>query len=123
MKTTKIWLLSMGVAALTAGCSQQTLNSAQHDVQHDAAAVNRETQRAARKARPQLSQFQTGARVKAALVAADIQTVRVDVGPDGVALVGHVGSQADKARAVQIAQDTLGPDKVVRSRIVVQNPQ
>ena len=121
MKTAKTWLLGIGaMAALLAGCSQQTLNSAQHDVQNDATVVNRETRRAERKARPQVSKFRMGARVTAALQAADVQGVRVDAGTDGVTLVGRVGSQADKARAVRIAQDTLGPDKAVHSRIVVQ---
>ena len=63
-----------------------------------------------------------GARVTAALQAADVHGVRVDAGPDGVTLVGRVARPADKARAVHIAQDTLGPGKAVRSRLTVGNP-
>ena len=113
----------MGVRlVLLAGCSQQTLNSAQHDAQHDVGVVNQAAQQAAREAQPQLKKAGLGARVTAALQAADVHGVRVDAGPDGVTLVGHVARPADKARAVQIAHDTLGPGKAVRSRLTVGNP-
>ncbi|MBV9849460.1 MAG: BON domain-containing protein [Armatimonadetes bacterium] len=119
MRKTTVWLLCLGGAAALAGCSQQTLSSAQHDVQHDITVANQAAKKAAAAARPQLKKAGLGAQVAAALQAADVHGVRVDAGPDGVTLVGRVDSPADKARAVHIAQDTLGPGKVVRSRIVV----
>lgn len=119
MKKVPGWMLFLGGAVLLTGCSQQTINSAQHDAQHDAAVVNHEANKAVQEAKPQLKKADLGARVTAALGVANIHGVRVDAAPDGVTLVGHTASQADKARAVQIAQDTLGPGKAVRSRIVV----
>ena len=121
MRPTRSWIVVGlgGAAALLAGCSQQTLDSAQHDAQRDVSVVNQQAQKAAREARPQLQKAGLGARVTAALQAADVHGVRVDAGPDGVTLVGRVETQADKRRAVHIAQDTLGQGKVVRSRLVV----
>ena len=119
MKKTSAWIFSLSGLALLAGCSQQTLNSAQHDAQRDAGAVSRAANKAAQQAAPQINKARLGGRVTAALSAADVHGVRVDAGPDGVTLVGQVDSQEAKARAVHIAQDTLGPGKAVRSRIVV----
>ena len=108
-----------GALALLGGCSQQTINSAQHDVQHDAAAVTQAAQKAALQAQPQLHKAGMGARVTAALQAADVHGVRVDAGPDGVTLVGQANSRADKERILRIAHETLGPGKIVRSRIMI----
>ena len=123
MKKMSAWIFSLGGLALLAGCSQQTLNSAQHDAQRDAAVVSREAQRAANHAGPQINKARLGGRVTAALQAADVRGVRVDAGPDGVTLVGRVDSQEAKARALHIAQDTLGPGKTVHSRIAVDGRQ
>ena len=106
-------------ALLLAGCSQQTINSANHDAQHDITAVGQAASQAARDARPQLQKADLGARVTTALASANLHGIRVDAAPDGVTLVGRVRSQSDKQRAVQIARDTLGAGKVVRSRLVV----
>jgi osmotically-inducible protein OsmY len=108
-----------GVIPLLAGCSQQTLSSAGHDAQNDATIVSRETQRAARNAQPQVAKLRLGARVTAALEAADIHGVRVDAGEDAVSLHGTVDSADKKARAGRIARETLGPDKRVRNLLQV----
>ena len=74
MRKKGAWFLGQSVAAaLMAGCSQQTLNSAQHDAQHDVAVVNQATQKAAKEAQPQIKIASLGARVTAALQAAGIQ--------------------------------------------------
>ena len=104
---------------LLTGCSQQTLNSAGQDAQKDAAIVNRETQRAAKNAQPQLNKLRLGARVTAALQSADIHNIRVDADENGVSLHGTVDTAAQKARAGRIARETLGPDKTVHNQIQV----
>ena len=111
--------LAACAAALLSGCSQQTISSANHDANHDIGVVSRAASQAARDARPQVQKAALGARVTAALEAANLHGIRVDAAPDGVSLVGHVGSAADKQRALQIARDTLGPGKTVHSRLTV----
>ncbi len=106
-------------AALLAGCSQQTINSASHDAHHDVAVVGQAAHQVAKHVQPQVRKAALGARVTAALAAAGLNGVRVDAGPDGVTLVGHVPDGSDKERATQIARDTLGPGKAVHSRLTV----
>lgn len=101
------FLAFIGLAALS-GCSQQTLQSAQHDTQRNLAA-----------AQPQLAKLELGTRVTAALQAANVHGVRVDAGTNGVSLHGTVNSNAQKARAGQIARDTLGPSKTVSNQLQV----
>ena len=109
----------LGLAALT-GCSQQTLNSAHNDAQRDAAVVSRETQRAAKNAQPQLDKLRIQTRVTTALTAANLPTtIHVRADAAGVYLRGTVNSIGDKARAGQIARDTLGPDKKVHNQLQV----
>ena len=103
-----------------AGCSQQTLDSAKHDAGQDAAIVNRETQRAAKNAQPQMAKLRLGTRVTAALQSADIHSIRVDADTNGVSLHGTVDTASQKARAGRIAQDTLGPEKNVDNQIHVR---
>ena len=111
-------LLSLG--AILTGCSQQTLDSAQHDAQRDAAAVGQQAQQAERQARPQVDKLKLQSRVTAALAAANLPTtIHVRADTDGVYLRGTVGSAGDKKRAGQIARDTLGPDKAVHNQLQV----
>ena len=110
-------------AALT-GCSQQTLDSARHDTEHNAAAVNQQAQQAERKARPQFDKLNLQTRVSAALSAANLpSTIHVRADAGGVYLRGTVNSAGDKARAGRIARDTLGEDKAVHNQIQVTDGQ
>ena len=106
--------------ATASGCSQQTLDSARHDAQHNAAAVNQQAQLAEKQARPQVDKLKLQGRVTAALSAANLSpAVHVRADAEGVYLRGTVNTAADKARAGQIARDTLGPDKKVHNQLVV----
>ena len=114
-----VFLAVIGLAAAS-GCSQQTLNSAQHDAQHNAAVVSRQAQAAERQARPQVDRLKLQTRVTAALTAANLSpAVHVRADAEGVYLRGTVNTAADKARAGQIARDTLGPDKKVHNQLQV----
>ena len=109
-----------GVAVALTGCSQQTLDSARHDTEHNAAAVNQQARLAERRARPQLDKLKLQTRVSAALSAANLPTtIHVRADADGVYLRGTVDSAGDKARAGRIARDTLGEDKAVHNQIQV----
>lgn len=119
MKRTQLCLVGMSLAALLTGCSQRTINSANQDAQHDVSAVTHAADQAAKDARPQLKKAALGARVTTALESANLHGIRVDAAPDGVTLVGHVKNAADQQRALQIARDTLGPGKVIHSRLSV----
>ena len=110
----------LGLTLALAGCSQQTLSSAQHDAQHNAAVVNQQAQQAERQARPQVDKLKLQSRVTAALAAANLSpAVHVRADAEGVYLRGTVDTAADKARAGQIARDTLGPDKKVHNQLEV----
>ena len=110
----------LGLSAILTGCSQQTLSSAGSDARHDAAVVSRETQRAGKNARPQMDKLSLQTRVTAALTAANLPTtIHVRADAEGVYLRGTVGSASDKARAGQIARDTLGPDKKVHNQLLI----
>lgn len=110
----------LGVGATLAGCSQQTLDSAKQDAQHNAAAVNQQAQQAERQARPQIDRLKLQSRVTTALAAANLPaTIHVRADADGVYLRGTVNSAGDKARAGRIARDTLSPDKAVHNQLQV----
>ena len=94
-------LLLAGPALILTGCSQQTLNSATHDAQHDVAVVDKAAQKAVHEAKPQLKKLDLGSRVQTALVAAHIHGVRVDADTNGVSLHGTVATNAEKARVGQ----------------------
>lgn len=103
-----------------AGCSQQTLNSAQNDANHDLAVANQKAQQAARDAKPQLDKLNLQTRVTTALAAANLPTtIHVRADAEGVYLRGNVKSAQDKARAGQIARETLGPGKTVHNQLQV----
>lgn len=115
-------LLAAAAFSLVAasGCSQQTLNSAGQDARHNAAVVNQQAQAAERQTRPQVDRLKLQTRVTAALTAASLSpAVHVRADADGVYLRGTVNTAADKARAGQIARDTLGPDKKVHNQLQV----
>ena len=115
-----VCLACFGLAAALAGCSQRTLSSAGQDAQHDAAVINRQTQQAANEAKPQVDRLALQTRVTAALTAAKLSpAVHVRADPGGVYLRGTVNTAADKARAGQIARDTLGPSKEVHNQLHV----
>lgn len=113
-------LALLGLGSALAGCSQQTLDSAKNDAQHNAAAVNQQARLAERQARPQIDKLKLQSRVTTALAAANLPTtIHVRADADAVYLRGTVNSADDKARAGWIARDTLGPDKVVHNQIQV----
>ncbi len=114
-------LLATGFLSVT-GCSQQTLNSAQNDAQHNANIVQREAKRAERKAKPQLDKLSLGARVTTAIAANENLRgthIRADADTDGVKLRGTVKTGAQKTLAGRVAEDTLGPDKTVSNELKV----
>ncbi|MDQ2798739.1 MAG: BON domain-containing protein [Armatimonadota bacterium] len=111
-----------GLAICLTGCSQRTLSSAQNDAQHDAAVVSHETQQAAQDAKPQLDKLGLQTRVETALTAANLPTtIHVRADAEGVYLRGTVSNAEDKARAGQIAKETLGPGKIVHNQLQVSN--
>ena len=114
------FLALIGLAAALSGCSRQTINSAGQDARHNAAVVNRQAQAVERQARPQVDKLKLQTRVTAALTAANLSpAVHVRADAEGVYLRGTVNTAADKARAGQIARDTLGPDKKVHNQLQV----
>jgi osmotically-inducible protein OsmY len=104
---------------LLSGCSQRTINSANSDAQHDVTAISHAADKAAQEAKPQIKKLELGTRVSTALTAADLHGIHVEANPGGVSLVGHVKNASDKKRALQIAKDTLGPQKTVTDRLTV----
>lgn len=103
------------------GCSQQTLEGVRKDTEQNLKVVEREGKRVERKARPQLSKLDNGARVTAALRLNKKlpRTIRADGDTTGVRLKGTVATNAEKALAGQVAQDTLGEGKMVRNELIV----
>ena len=118
----KAIILSLGSLIVLSGCSQQTIQSAQEDVERNAEVVQREVNRAERKARPQLNKLELGARVTAALKAnARLpKTIRVDADENGVKLRGTVDTQEQKELAERVARDTLEADKTVTNDLRVK---
>ncbi len=110
----------IGLWMAGAGCSQQTLDSAKSDAQHNASAVHDQAQKAERQARPQIDRLKLQSRVSAALAAANLPTtIHVRADADGIYLRGTVNSSGDKARAGRIARDTLGEDRTVHNQLQV----
>ena len=120
IKPASAFILAFFGLAAASGCSQQTLDSARQDAQHNAAVVSQQARLAERQARPQADKLKLQGRVTAALTAAGLSPavhVRADV--DGVYLRGTVNTAADKARAGQIARDTLGSSKKVHNQLQI----
>lgn len=113
--------LFASIGLLASGCSQNTIDGAAHDTQRNAAIVQRETNRAVNKAKPQLGKLGLGARVTAAIQAnANLpKSIRVDAGDDGVKLRGNVQTEKQKALAGRIAADTLPEGKTVQNDLTV----
>lgn len=106
-----------------AGCSQQTINSAQKDTQHNVAVVNKKADELAKQAKPELNKLDLGARVTAAIAANQNlrgTAIRVDASPNGVTLRGSVKTAAQKTLAERVARDTLGPGKTVTDELQVK---
>lgn len=117
-------LLPLAVACFgLAGCSQQTLNSAQRDTEHNVSVVNKKADELAKQAKPQIDKLNLGGRVTAAIAANQNlrdTSIRVDAGPHGVTLRGSVKTPAQKTLAERVARDTLGPDKIVTNGLEVK---
>lgn len=115
-----IYLALFGLTAALGGCSQQTLDSAQHDAQHDTVVLSQKAQQTEQQARPQFDKFEMQSQVTTALTVANLPTtIHVRADADGVYLRGTVKNAEDKVRAGQIARDTLGPGKKVRNQLQV----
>jgi uncharacterized protein (UPF0212 family) len=102
------------------GCSQQTINSAKDDANHDIAVANQKADQVAADAKPDLAKLDLGARVSAALAANDNlkgSHIRVDASTHGVRLHGTVKTAEQKHIAAQVAKDTLGPGKSVDNEL------
>ena len=113
----------IGLGTVLTGCSQQTLDSARRDAQHDATAVDRQAQQAERQARPQLASSEMQVRVTAALAAANLPaTIHVRADADGVYLRGTVYSMMTKVLASQITRSTIGPGKAIHNEIHASHP-
>lgn len=126
-KTSAPFLVPLFAAALlltvgSVGCSPETVQSASRDAQKNAAVVQREAQRAERKARPQFQKANLGGRVLAALLANQNlpHTIRVDASETGVKLRGSVKTSEQKKLAERIARDTLQSGKTVQNDLVVE---
>ncbi len=115
-------LLLFVALLLIGGCSQQTINSADKDANHDLAVANQKADQAAQQVKPKLDSLDLGARVTTAIQANQNlphDKIRVDASPNGVRLKGTVNSAAQKQLAGQVAKDTLGAGKTVDNDLTV----
>ena len=112
-------MLAVGAAA---GCSEQTVRSAASDAQRNAEVVEREARRVERKARPQVSKLDRGARVTAALRLNKRlpDSIRVDSGESSVRLRGSVRSEDEKDLAGRIARDAVDEGVSVENELEVR---
>jgi osmotically-inducible protein OsmY len=115
-------VLAIAAALLAAGCSQQTISSAQQDVKHDVAVVDQKANQAAQDVRPQASKLDVGARVTTALqVNPNLpHSIRVDAGSDGVRLRGSVRTAQQKQLATHIAKETVPAGMTVTNELSVK---
>ena len=110
------------VAVAGAGCSQQTVNSAQQDAQHNLKVVDQQAKKLADEAKPQVDKLDLGARVSAALTSnANLRGahIRVDASTTGVRLKGTVKSPEQKTLAGHVAKETLPAGKTVDNQLTV----
>lgn len=133
MKSLRVLLIIGGAVAALTGCSRQTINSAQHDANHDVAVLNQQANQLAQKAKPQVDKLNRevkpqldkaglGAKVTTAIsVNENLRhtNIRVDAETNGVRLRGSVKTPEQKALAGRVARDTLGPDKAVANELTV----
>jgi osmotically-inducible protein OsmY len=123
MFSRKAAISALGVAAvLSAGCSQQTIQSARKDTQHNIAVVDQQAKKLSDEAKPEVDKLDLGARVSAALAANDNlhgAHIRVDASTSGVRLKGTVKTAGQKALASKIAKQTLPPGKGVENDLTV----
>lgn len=113
MKYTTAVLVAVAIVC-AAGCSDQTIDSANKDVQRDVNTI-------ATQAKPKLAALDIGARVTAALTANSNlpHTIRVDASPNGVRLSGTVHTANQKHLAGEIAKQTIKPDQHVDNELQV----
>jgi len=117
-----IFVTSIVMGALACGCSQQTINSAQKDTEHNIAVVDQQAKKLAAESKPQLDKLDYGARVTAAITSnANLHGthIRVDADTNGVRLKGTVKTPEQKALAGKVAAQTLPPGKTVENDLVV----
>ncbi len=123
MRLARIYAASAAMLALlAAGCSQQTINSANKDVDRDIKVAEQQADKLAAQAKPGLQKLDTGARVTAALKANENLKgahIRVDADQGGVKLRGSVKSAAQKTLAGHVARETLGDGKSVENDLKV----
>jgi len=122
-------ILAAVMLVITCGCSQQSVNSANKDVQHDVSTVSTDAQKGmatvSKDVKPKAQELDLGARVTTALDAnANLpQTIRVDASPTGVRLKGTVTSAKQKHLAGEIAKQTLPQGDTVTNDLTVAAAQ
>jgi osmotically-inducible protein OsmY len=123
MQTVRYALLGLPAILVVAGCSQQTIQSADKDTQHNIQVLNHTVNQVAKDAKPQIKKLDLGARVTAAITANQNlagTNIRVDASTNGVRLRGTVKTPAQKALAGRVAQDTIGPGKTVTNALSIK---
>lgn len=110
------------LGCLAAGCSQKTLDSAQQDAAHNAAAVNDQAQQVEKKVRPTVNNFGLQASVTAALQNTPKlpHSIHVRADSKGIYLRGTVKTVEQKALAQRVAQDTVPDGKTVTNDLEVR---
>ena len=132
--TAQATITMIALAFVTAGCSQETVNSAAKDAAQNTAIVQRESNRAERKLRPViadakkqvepgLQKLDLGVRATAALkLNRNLpSTIRVDADTDGVRLRGSVRTADEKKLAERIVRDTLPPGAGLHNDLSIGN--
>ncbi len=115
----------LAAALLGTGCSQQTIDSANHDAQHDINVADQKAKQLADTAKPQLKKLDTAAPVTAAITTNPNlhgTDIRVDGGANGVRLKGSVKTAQQKRLAGEVARNTLKPAQTVENDLTVQGP-
>ena len=117
-----VWPFLAVMTTLAAGCSQQTISSAQQDAKHDVAVVDQKAAVVAQQIKPETQKLDLGGSVTTALqVNPNLpHTIRVDASPNGVRLRGYVHTAAQKHLAEQIAKQTVPAGKTVTNELAVK---
>lgn len=114
-------LLALGL--LGTGCSQQTIDSANKDAQHNITVADQKAKELADAAKPQLKKLDMAAPVTAAITTNPNlhgTEIRVDGAANGVRLKGTVKTAQQKQLAGEIARNTLKPGQTVENDLAVQ---
>ena len=118
---TVVALLALGLVGT--GCSQQTIDSANHDAQHNINVADQTAKELADAAKPQLKKLDVAAPVTAAITTNPNlhgTEIRVDGRANGVRLKGSVKTADQKRLAGEIARNTLKPGQTVENDLTVQ---